>query len=262
MGPPQARAAILQVTDDRNCTRAAPGRDDRESMSVGMGMGGGGHGGGGQFGGMMRSIRRDDSVTQQRVTKGTTRRMFAFARPYRTILAWFLVLVIVEAVVGVINPLLFRSIINNGIEHHDKQLIIGLSLVAAGVAIVDTGLSIGIRWVSAKVGEGLIFDMRSQVFAHIQRMPLAFFTRTQTGALISRLNNDVIGAQQAFSDTLSSVVSNLISVASVLVVMFFLSWKITVASSDHPAGLRRSRRSGWDVGCRRSPASRTRSTRR
>jgi ATP-binding cassette subfamily B protein len=133
-------------------------------------------------------------------------------------------------VVGIINPLLFRSIINNGIEQHNKHLIIVLSLTAAVVAIVDTGLTIVIRWVSAKVGEGLIFDMRSKVFEHIQRMPLAFFTRTQTGALISRLNNDVIGAQQAFSDTLSSVVSNLISVILVLIVMFLLSWQITVAS--------------------------------
>jgi ATP-binding cassette subfamily B protein len=192
--------------------------------------GGMGGGGGGQFGGVMRSMRRDTTVTQQRVTKGTTKRMFAFARPYRKILIWFLVLVVIDAVVGIINPLLFRSIINNGIEHHDKQLIITLSLIAAGIAIVDTALTIAIRWVSAKVGEGLIFDMRSKVFEHIQRMPLAFFTRTQTGALISRLNNDVIGAQQAFSDTLSSVVSNLISVILVLIVMFLLSWKITIVS--------------------------------
>ena len=195
-----------------------------------MGMGGHGMGGGGQFGGVMRSMRRDDSVTQQHVTKGTTRRMFKFARPYRRILIGFLVLVTIDAVVGIINPLLFRSIINNGIEEHNKHLIIVLSLAAAVVAIVDTGLTIGIRWVSAKVGEGLIFDMRSQVFEHIQRMPLAFFTRTQTGALISRLNNDVIGAQQAFTDTLSSVVSNLISVILVLIVMFLLSWQITVIS--------------------------------
>ncbi len=96
-----------------------------------MGMGGHGMGGGGQFGGVMRSMRRDDSVTQQHVTKGTTRRMIRFARPYRTILTWFLVVVTVEAVVGIINPLLFRSIIDNGIEHHDKPLIIGLSLAAA-----------------------------------------------------------------------------------------------------------------------------------
>jgi ATP-binding cassette subfamily B protein len=192
----------------------------------GMGMGGGG----GQFGSVMRSMRRDETVTQQHVTKGTTRRMIQFARPYRRILTAFLVFVIVDAVVGVINPLLFRSIINDGIIKHNKDLIIVLSLVAAGVAVADTALSIAIRWVSAKVGEGLIYDMRSQVFAHIQQMPIAFFTRTQTGALISRLNNDVIGAQQAFTDTLSSIVSNLISVALVLVVMFFLSWKITLIS--------------------------------
>jgi ATP-binding cassette subfamily B protein len=196
-----------------------------------MSMGGHGMGGGGgQFGGVMRSMRRDDSVTQQHVTKGTARRMAQFARPYRRILAWFLVLVVVDAVIGVINPLLFRSIIDKGIPEHNKSLIVGLALVAAVLAIVDTGLNIGIRWVSAKVGEGLIFDMRSQVFEHIQQMPIAFFTRTQTGALISRLNNDVIGAQQAFTDTLSSVVSNVISVTLVLIVMFLLSWQITLIS--------------------------------
>jgi ATP-binding cassette subfamily B protein len=193
-------------------------------------MPGHGMGGGGQFGSVMRSMRRDESVTEQQVTKGTAKRMFQFARPYRKILAWFLVLVIIDAILGVINPLLFRSIINNGINGHNKTLIVILSLVAAGVAFAATGLSIAMRWVSAKVGEGLIFDMRSQVFGHIQKMPIAFFTRTQTGALISRLNNDVIGAQQAFTDTLSSVVSNLISVALVLVVMFFLSWQITLIS--------------------------------
>jgi len=193
-------------------------------------MGGGGGHGGGQFGSVMRSMRRDDSVIKQEISKGTARRMMRFARPYRRILIWFLVLVVVDAVIGVINPLLFRSIINNGILGHDKDLIVRLALIAAGLAVIDAGLSIGIRWVSAKVGEGLIFDMRSQVFSHIQQMPLAFFTRTQTGALISRLNNDVLGAQQAFTDTLSSVVSNFISVVLVLIAMFFLSWKITLVS--------------------------------
>ncbi|MGA8726538.1 MAG: ABC transporter ATP-binding protein [Acidimicrobiales bacterium] len=192
-----------------------------------------GHGmgpGGGQFAGVMRSMRRDESVTEQHVTKGTAKRMLKFARPYRMILGVFLVLVVLDAVIGVINPLLFRSIINDGIPHGNKSLIIGLALVAALLAVCDTGLSLGIRYVSAKVGEGLIYDMRSQVFGHIQRMPIAFFTRTQTGALISRLNNDVIGAQQAFTDTLSSVVSNIISVTLVLIVMFFLSWQITIIS--------------------------------
>ena len=199
-------------------------------MSTGMGMGGHGMGGHGQFGGVMRSMRRDESVTEQHVTKGTAKRMVTFARPYRRILAWFLVLVVIDAVIGVVNPLLFRAIIDTGIKEHNKSLIIGLALTAAVLALIDTGLTIGIRWVSAKVGEGLIFDMRSKVFEHIQKMPIAFFTRTQTGALISRLNNDVIGAQQAFTDTLSSVVSNLISVTLVLIVMFVLSWKITVIS--------------------------------
>lgn len=179
----------------------------------------------------MRSMRRDESVKSQHVTKGTGKRMFHFARPYRKILAAFLVLVTVEAFVGIVNPLLFRSIINSLTSAHpDKHLIIMLSIVAGLVAVADTALSIGIRYVSASVGEGLIYDMRSQVFAHIQKMPIAFFTRTQTGALISRLNNDVIGAQQAFTDTLSSVVSNLISVTLVLIVMFLLSWQITLIS--------------------------------
>ncbi len=191
----------------------------------------GGGGGGGQFGPVMRSMRRDESVKGQHVTKGTSRRMLRFARPYRTILAWFLVLVTVDAFIGIINPLIFRDIINNLTgSDPSKHYIISLSIVAALVAVADTSLTIGIRWVSAKVGEGLIYDMRAQVFEHIQKMPIAFFTRTQTGALISRLNNDVIGAQQAFTDTLSSVVSNLISVTLVLIVMFLLSWQITLIS--------------------------------
>ncbi len=195
------------------------------------GHGMGGAGGGGQFGSVMRSMRRDDSVKTQHVTKGTARRMFRFARPYRAILTWFLVLVTVEAIIGVINPLLIGSIVNNLFSPHpSKNLVITLALVAAVIAVADTGLSIAIRYVSASVGEGLIYDMRAQVFEHIQRMPIAFFTRTQTGALISRLNNDVIGAQQAFTDTLSSVVSNLISVTLVLIVMFALSWQITLIS--------------------------------
>ncbi len=197
----------------------------------GHGMGMGGSGGGGQFGSVMRSMRRDGSVKTQHVTKGTGKRMFRFARPYRKILTWFLILVTVEAFIGIINPLLFGSIVNNlASSHPSKHLVIVLALVAGAIAVIDTALSIGIRYVSASVGEGLIYDMRAQVFEHIQKMPIAFFTRTQTGALISRLNNDVIGAQQAFTDTLSSVVSNLISVTLVLIVMFALSWQITLIS--------------------------------
>ena len=215
---------------------------------AGHGMGGGG--GGGQFGSVMRSMRRDESVKGQHVTKGTARRMFHFARPYRTILAWFLVLVTVDAFVGIVNPLLFRSIINSLTgSHPDKHLIIVLSIVAALVAVVDTGLSIGIRYVSAVVGEGLIYDMRSQVFAHIQKMPIAFFTRTQTGALISRLNNDVIGAQQAFTDLFSNVVGNVILVTIVIGTMLVLSWQITlVALLLLPVFLIPARRVGRKLG--------------
>jgi ATP-binding cassette subfamily B protein len=188
-----------------------------------------GGGGGGGYG-LMRQMRRDSSVVQQEITKGTAKRMLTFARPYTRILIFFMVVVVIEAVITVANPLLFREIINEGIAKHDTQLIVSLALVVAALAVADAGLSIAERWVSAKVGEGLIYDMRSQVFEHIQRMPIAFFTRTQTGALISRLNNDVLGAQQAFTDILSSIVSNLVTVVLVLITMFILSWQITLVS--------------------------------
>ncbi|MGH9069247.1 MAG: ABC transporter ATP-binding protein [Acidimicrobiales bacterium] len=175
-------------------------------------------------------MRRDESISKATVRPGTGKRMLRFAFPYWRILAVFLVLIVVDAVVGVANPLIYRDIINKGILGHDARLVVTLALVVAGLAVVSAGLSIGQRWVSAKVGESVIFDLRTKVFGHIQRMPLAFFTRTQTGALITRLNNDVLGAQQAFTDTLSSVVSNLVSVTLVLAAMLFLSWKITLVA--------------------------------
>src|SRR5579885_1363754 len=189
--------------------------------------------GGGMPGGpwaAMRSFRRDKSVTEHKVAKGTARRMFRFAAPYKGLLAAFMVMIIVDAALGAVVPLLLREIINKGIIRHNRDLVIGIALVVAGLAVVDAALSLAERWVSARVGEGLIFDMRSRVFRHIQRMPLAFFTRTQTGALITRLNNAVLGAQQAFTDTLSNVVSNFVSVAIVLGAMFVLSWQITLVA--------------------------------
>ncbi len=180
--------------------------------------------------GTVRSIYRDRSVLKQSVRKGTWRRMLRFVLPYRVILSGFLAVVIVDAVISVVNPLIYRDIINGGILGHNADLVVKLAILLAALAVVDAGLSILQRWVSAKVGESLIFDLRTGVFSHIQRMPLAFFTRTQTGALISRLNNDVLGAQQAFTDTLSSVVSNLITVVLTLVAMLILSWQITLVS--------------------------------
>src|SRR3984885_3555817 len=193
----------------------------------GHGMGGGGRGGG--FGGM-RSVRQDRAVLEHRVKKGTARRMLTFAVPYKKILAVFIPVVILDAAVGAVTPLILRGIINNGIEKHDADVVIWLSILVAALALVDAGLVLTERRISAFIGESLIYDMRSKVFRHIQRMPLAFFTRTQTGALVSRLNNDVIGAQQAFTDLLSNVVGNFVTVVIVLAAMFFLSWKITLAA--------------------------------
>jgi len=180
--------------------------------------------------GAMRSMRRDQSVTDAKVAKGTGRRILRFARPYRNILLFFLGVVVVDAVIGAINPLILREIINRGILRHNSGLIVNLALLVAGLAIVDAGLSLGQRLVSAKIGEGLIYDMRTKVFDHVQRMPIAFFTRTQTGALVTRLNNDVLGAQEAFTDVLSTVIGNLISVGFILVVMFLLSWELTLVA--------------------------------
>jgi ATP-binding cassette, subfamily B, bacterial len=178
----------------------------------------------------LRSVRQDRSILQHRVKKGTARRMLTFAVPYKRILAVFLPVVILDAVISAVNPLILRALIDNGIGHHDADLVIALACVAGGLALFDAVLSLTERRISAVIGEGLIFDMRSKVFRHIQSMPLAFFTRTQTGALVSRLNNDVLGAQQAFTDLLSNAVGNLVTVIIVLGTMFYLSWQITLAA--------------------------------
>jgi ATP-binding cassette subfamily B protein len=174
------------------------------------------------------SFRRDSSVVNKELPPGTVRRIMRFAAPYRRQLVWFLLLIVLDAVIGAVNPLIFRAIIDRGIGHHRIGLTELLAGIVALLAVVQAVESLGNRWFSARIGEGLIYDMRSKVFEHIQRMPIAFFTRTQTGALISRINNDVLGAQQAFTGTLSNVVSNVISVAIVLAAMFYLSWQITL----------------------------------
>jgi len=177
---------------------------------------------------VMHSFRRDPSVTEKRLPPGTVKRIARFAAPYKRLVIWFLVLVVIDAVIGAATPLIYKAIIDNGILKHDQAVVVALAALMAGLAIVDAVIGLANRWFSARVGEGLIYDMRSAVFTHIQRMPIAFFTRTQTGALISRINNDVLGAQQAFTGTLSNVVSNIISVTLVLVAMFVLSWQITL----------------------------------
>ena len=178
----------------------------------------------------MRSMRRDRSLLEHRIKRGTLARVVVFARPYRRVLVVFLAAVILDAVVSSVSPLVLRAIIDNGIAQHREGLIIGLSLLTAGLAIFDAFLSLAERRISAFIGEGLIFDLRTRVYQHIQRMPIAFFSRTQTGALISRLNNDVIGAQQAFTDLFSNVVGNVVLVLLILATMCFLSWQITLVS--------------------------------
>jgi ATP-binding cassette subfamily B protein len=178
----------------------------------------------------MRSMRQDRSVLRHRVKKGTARRMLTFAVPYKKMLAIFVPVVILGAVIAAVNPLILRALIDNGILKKNADLVIWLALLVAVLALFDGALGLAERRISAYIGEYLIYDMRAKVFRHVQRMPLAFFSRTQTGALVSRLNNDVIGAQQAFTDLLSNVVGNLVTVVIVIAAMFFLSWQITLAA--------------------------------
>ena len=173
---------------------------------------------------MMHSFSREDPTAgRDGLTPGTTARVLAFAKPYTRQIVAFLVLVVVDAVLVVATPLLFKQIIDDGVLTGDRSLVTTLALVIAGLAVAEAVLTLVQRWYSARIGEGLIYDLRTQVFGHVQRMPLAFFSRTNTGSLVSRLNNDVIGAQRAFTSVLSGVVSNVISVVLVLIVMIVLS---------------------------------------
>jgi ATP-binding cassette, subfamily B, bacterial len=189
------------------------------------------HGGGMGAGRMgMRSMQKDRVLLEHRIKKGTLPRILTFARSYRSMLSVFLVAVVLGAIASSVSPLVLRALIDQGIKHRREGLIIGLALITAGLAIVDAVLSLFERRISAVIGESLIYDLRAKVYEHIQQMPIAFFSRTQTGALISRLNNDVIGAQQAFTDLFSNVVGNIILVAIVLGAMFYLSWQITLVA--------------------------------
>ncbi len=206
------------------------------------------HGGGGARMGM-RSMTRNRDILERRVAPGTLKRILEFARQYRRQLSVFLAAVVLDAVVTSVAPLLLRAIIDQGIAQRREGLVIGLALATAGLAVADAGLSLVERRISSRIGEGLIFDLRSRVFRHIQQMPVAFFSRTQTGALISRLNNDVIGAQQAFTDLFSNVVGNVVLLAITLGVMLTLSWQITlVALFLLPVFLLPARRVGRRLG--------------
>ena len=177
---------------------------------------------------MMASFRRDSSVVHQKLKPGTVRRIMGYARAYLKDLVLFLLLNAIGAVIVVATPLLLKSIIDRGIVPRHPAVVIWLAAGVATLALLEAVLGLGQRWYSARIGEGLIYNLRTQVFDHVQRMPIAFFMRAQTGSLISRLNSDVIGAQRALTTTLSSVVSNVISLVLVLGAMFWLSWQVTL----------------------------------
>ncbi|GAA0906533.1 ABC transporter ATP-binding protein [Virgisporangium aurantiacum] len=161
-------------------------------------------------------------------SRATLRRIAAFARPHKRYLALFLLLSIVGALLAVATPVLAGRVVDEIVSGASSDTVVLLAAVIAVIAVAEAAGSVANRWLSASIGEGLILDLRTTVFDHVQRMPVAFFTRTRTGALVSRLNNDVIGAQRAFSDTLSGVVGNLVMLALTLAVMLRISWQITV----------------------------------
>lgn len=178
----------------------------------------------------MRSMTADPSVKHQKLKPGTIARIFTFAKPYKSQIIFFLITVVIDAVLVIATPLILRKLIDQGVIPHNGGLVTKLALLVGLLAIADSIMSVIGRWFSSRIGEGLIYDLRSVVYGHVQRQSIAFFTRTQTGALISRINSDVIGAQQAFTATLSGVVSNVVSLVLVVVTMLVLSWQITAVS--------------------------------
>jgi len=181
---------------------------------------------------MLRAMRKEGELEGRRPTRETARRVFAFARPFRLWIGLFLLLVVGSSTIAVATPVLAGRVVNAITRGGPDaaSTVITIALLIAGLAVVDAGLSLAQRGFSARIGEGIIFDLRTKVYDHVQRMPLQFFTRTQTGALVSRLNNDVLGAQQAFTSTLSGTVGNLISLLLTAAVMFSLSWQVTLLS--------------------------------
>ena len=172
----------------------------------------------------------DQSVKHQRLKAGTLKRIFRFAMPYRKYLFIFIGTVIVDAILVVATPLLLKALVDDGVVPGRSDVVTKFAVIVALLAIADAAFSMLGRWFSSRIGEGLIYDLRSQVFEHVQKQSIAFFTRTQTGSLISRINSDVIGAQQAFTSTLSGIVSNSLTLVLVTIAMLTLSWQITLVS--------------------------------
>ena len=178
----------------------------------------------------LRTLSSDQSVKSAKLKPGTLKRIFAYAIPYKSTFLLFLFCLIADAFLTIATPLLLRELIDNGVIPKDRAVVTTMAIAVAVLAILTASVNIVVRWISAKIGEGLIYDLRSQVFRHVQEQSIAFFTRTQTGALISRINSDVIGAQRAFTSTFSGIISNVLTLILVVGTMLALSWQITVAS--------------------------------
>ncbi len=178
----------------------------------------------------LRTLSSDQSVKSAKLKPGTLRRIFAYAIPYKSTFVLFLFCLIADAFLTIATPLLLRELIDNGVIPKDRAVVTTMAIAVAVLAILTAAVNIVVRWISAKIGEGLIYDLRSQVFRHVQEQSIAFFTRTQTGALISRINSDVIGAQRAFTSTFSGIISNVLTLILVIGTMLALSWQITLAS--------------------------------
>jgi len=177
----------------------------------------------------LRSFGQDSSILKQKVKRGTAKRALAFATPYAGLLSLFLLVVIVNATIGIATPLIYREIINNGMLKGNLSIIIRLAFLSAGLGLLDGVLGMTQTYLSSRIDAAIVLSLRAKLFEHIQQMPLAFFTRTQTGALVSRFNSDVGGARTAFTDIVSNLVGNLITVVLTLTAMFFLSWRISLA---------------------------------
>jgi len=178
----------------------------------------------------LRTLCSEQSVKSGKLKPGTLRRIFAYAIPYKSTFVLFLFCLIADAFLTIATPLLLRELIDNGVIPKDRAVVTTMAIAVAVLALLTAAVNIVVRWISAKIGEGLIYDLRSQVFRHVQEQSIAFFTRTQTGALISRINSDVIGAQRAFTSTFSGIISNVLTLILVVGTMLALSWQITVAS--------------------------------
>jgi ATP-binding cassette subfamily B protein len=178
----------------------------------------------------LRTLSSDQSVKNVKLRPGTLKRIFSYADPYKSTFVLFLFCLVADAVLTVATPLLLRELIDEGVIPKDRTVVTTMAIAVAVLAILTAVINIVIRWISAKIGEGLIYDLRSQVFRHVQEQSIAFFTRTQTGALISRINSDVIGAQRAFTSTFSGLISNFLTLILVVGTMLALSWQITIAS--------------------------------